>query len=237
MTSASDRSVLIVGAGPRLGAAIARRFGRDGYRVGLVARSQPTVDSLVASLTADGIRSDGAAVDVSDPGALHAALTRLAEAGDGVAVAVHNVSAWRDASVLELTPQQLFDDLAAGTASLLTLAQAVVPFMTAASGGSPAAGAAGGGGTIIATGSAAADSPSPGAPSLGVQKAGLRSLIQAMALELTPLGIHCASVTVNGFIAEGTAFDPGRIAEVYADLVAETSGPREAWRTVVPFNG
>lgn len=225
VTANADRTVLVVGAGPRLGAAIARRFGRDGYRIGLVARSRSTVDALAAVLDAEGIRVDAAAVDVSDPAALHRTITQLAERADGVAVAVHNVSAWRDASVLELTPDQLFEDLAAGTASLLTLAQAAVPFMTAA------------GGTLLATGSAAADSPSPGAPSLGVQKAGLRSLVQAMALELTPMGVHCATVTINGFIAEGTAFDPARIAEVYAALAAETSGPTDTWRTVVPYDG
>ena len=33
-------SILIVGAGPNLGAAIARRFGREGMPVGLISRNQ-----------------------------------------------------------------------------------------------------------------------------------------------------------------------------------------------------
>jgi short-subunit dehydrogenase len=136
---------------------------------------------------------------------------------------VHNVSLWRETSVLDLTPDQLLEDVRAGAACLLTIAQAVAPGMIAA-----------GGGTIIATGSAAADAPSPGAPTLGVQKAALRSLIQAMALDLGPQAIHCATITINGLLGSSPAFEPDRIAEVYAEVAAE---PREAWRTVVPYNG
>ena len=33
-------SIVIVGAGPNLGAAIARRFGREGMPVGLVSRNR-----------------------------------------------------------------------------------------------------------------------------------------------------------------------------------------------------
>ena len=123
-------------------------------------------------------------------------------------------------------PEELLADVHAGVASLLTIAQTVIPGMTAA-----------GGGTIVATGSAAADSPSPGAPTLGVQKAALRSLVQAMALDLAAHGVHCATVTINGLLGAGPAFAPDRIAEIYAELVAETAGPAEAWRTVVDYSG
>lgn len=226
MSERGGRTILLVGAGPRLGTAIGRRFGRDGYGVALLARSERTAEQVATALRAEGVTAGWAAADVADPDALRAAIDRLAgSTGGGIDVAVHNVSVWRDAATLELTPAQLFADLAAGTASLLTLAQAVVPGMLA-----------GGGGTILATGSGAADAPSPGAPSLGVQKAGLRALVQAMAGELGPRGVHCATVTVNGFLG-APGFEPERIADVYADLAAETAGPREAWRTVVPYDG
>jgi NAD(P)-dependent dehydrogenase (short-subunit alcohol dehydrogenase family) len=216
-------TLLIVGAGPRLGGAIARRFGRDGYDIALLSDDEASVAKLARNLQEEGITTGWAVAEVADAEATRAAIRRFAEHAGGIDVALHNVSVWRDASVLALTPDELFADVAAGAASLLTIAQAVAPGMIAA-----------GGGTILATGSAAADSPSPGAPTLGVQKASLRSLIQAMALELAPQGIHCATITINGVLAEGTAFDPARIADVYAEIVAE---PRESWRTVVPYNG
>lgn len=216
---------LIVGAGPRLGAALARRFAREGHDIALVARTAGPLEQLAAELRAAGINTAWAAADIAGAESLGAELVRLAERAP-ITVAVHNVSVWREANVLALTPDQLLSDVAAGAASLLTVAQAVVPGMTEA-----------GGGTILATGSGAADSPSHGAPTLGVQKAALRSLVQSMAADLAPLGVHCASVTIRGILGQGVAFDPERIAEVYAQLAAETAGPREDWRTLVDYPG
>jgi NAD(P)-dependent dehydrogenase (short-subunit alcohol dehydrogenase family) len=213
-------TLLIVGAGPRLGGAIGRRFGRDGYDVALVSETEAGVTALGEALQAEGITAGWTVADVRDDAALRAAVTRLAEHAGGIDVALHNVSIFRAATTLELTPEQLLDDVRAGAACLLTVAQAVAPGMVAA-----------GGGTIIATGSAAADSPSPGAPTLGVQKAALRALIQAMALDLGPQGIHCATITINGLL--GTpGFEPERIADAFYSVATE---PQEAWRTVVPY--
>jgi NAD(P)-dependent dehydrogenase (short-subunit alcohol dehydrogenase family) len=214
-------TLLIVGAGPRLGGAIARRFGREGYDVALIS-DESSVAALGAGLQDEGITAGWTVADVRDDAALRAAVTRFAEYTGGIDVVQHNVSIWRDTTVLDLTTDQLLEDVRAGAACLLTVAQAVAPGMLAA-----------GGGTILATGSAAADKAAAGAPTLGVQKAALRALVQAMALDLGPLGIHCATVTINGVL--GTpGFEPDRIAEVFHAVAAE---PRDAWRTVVPYNG
>jgi NAD(P)-dependent dehydrogenase (short-subunit alcohol dehydrogenase family) len=215
-------TVLVVGAGPRLGGAIARRFGADGYDVALLSDDETSVAALGVALQDDGITTGWAVADTRDDEAVRAAIGRFAEHTGGIDVAVHNVSVWRDASVLDLTTEQVLDDVHAGGASLFAITQAVAPAMIAA-----------GGGTILATGSAAADAPSPGAPTLGIQKAALRAVVRALALELGPQGVHCATVTINGVL--GTpGFDPAAIADLYFEIVAE---PPEAWRTVVPYNG
>jgi short-subunit dehydrogenase len=43
-------SIIIIGAGPNLGAAVARRFGREGLSVGLVARDQHKLAAIEADL-------------------------------------------------------------------------------------------------------------------------------------------------------------------------------------------
>ena len=48
-------SIVIIGAGPNLGAAVARRFGREGMAVGLVSRTQSKLDDLAGQLENDGI--------------------------------------------------------------------------------------------------------------------------------------------------------------------------------------
>ena len=68
---------------------------------------------------------------------------------------------------------------------------------------------------------------------LGVQKAAVRALAQVQAHALAAAGVHVATVTVRGFVGEGSQIHPDRVAALYAELVAETAGPRENWRTTV----
>ena len=72
-------TIAIVGAGPGLGAAVARRFGREGFRIALISRSQDKLDALAAQLTQDGLTARGYAASVRDPEALRAALDQAAE--------------------------------------------------------------------------------------------------------------------------------------------------------------
>ncbi|GAC1317043.1 MAG: hypothetical protein NVSMB25_03960 [Thermoleophilaceae bacterium] len=72
-------SIMIIGAGPNLGLAVARRFGREGLAVGLVSRTRSKLDDLAALLVGEGIRAEGAAADIRDPDALTTAIVTLAE--------------------------------------------------------------------------------------------------------------------------------------------------------------
>ena len=60
-------SIVIVGAGPNLGAAVARRFGREGMSVGLVARDAAKLKELANVLNEEGITADFAAANVHSP--------------------------------------------------------------------------------------------------------------------------------------------------------------------------
>lgn len=215
---------IIVGAGPRLGAAIAGALAAAGRPIGLIGHSTAGVAQVRDMLRGEGIQAHSGVADVSDAAALAATIHTLGDALGGIDVAVHNVSTWRDAGAT-MTAADLLSDVAIGTASLLTITNAVAPAMIERSHG-----------TILATGSAAADHPTPGAPSLAVQKAGLRVLVRGLAAELVDHGVHAATVTINGVLGE-PGFDVADIAPLYADLAAETDGPANRWRTVVEFNG
>ena len=60
--------VLITGATEGIGRATAFAFGRDGWRVGVCARTAGKVAALVEALRAEGITAAGAAGDVGIPG-------------------------------------------------------------------------------------------------------------------------------------------------------------------------
>ena len=137
-----------------------------------------------------------------------------------------NPSAVREARARDLTAAQLLADLAVGTAGLLTAVHAVLPTLLEQRTG-----------TVLVTGSGVADHPFPGFASLGVQKAAVRNLTQALAADLRPEGIHVATVTVQRPAhADGTPTAPDAVADVLFALTEETSGDPAAWRTVVDLS-
>jgi NADP-dependent 3-hydroxy acid dehydrogenase YdfG len=211
--------LLIVGAGPGIAAATARRFLADGYAVSLVARKPAALAGLADEL---GGGVEWRAADAADAASLGAAIGALVAASGPVDVLLHNVSVGREVEVATLEPGALLADLAAGAVSLQTALQAVLPGMRER-----------GGGTVLATGGGSADRPIPSMATLGVQKAALRALAEVQARGLAGEGVHVATVTIRGLVGDDRQIRPDRVAALYADLVAETAGPPEGWRTVV----
>src|SRR4051794_34145781 len=141
----SNPVIIIVGAGPGVGAATARKFAAAGYDIGLLARNAKRLDEFANELEKDGANVGWAALDIADPTALGDKLRLMTEKTGRVDVLLHNAVAFREAPASELTAEQLLADLGVGTASLLTAVQAVLPVLRRQHTG-----------TIIATGSGAA---------------------------------------------------------------------------------
>jgi NAD(P)-dependent dehydrogenase (short-subunit alcohol dehydrogenase family) len=217
----SNPVVVVVGAGPGVGGSVARRFGREGYDVALVSRSEDQLAALGGDLQESGVIAGWSACDITDEAALRAAVTRFGEHAGRLDVLHFNPSAFTHQDPLSLSPRQLLQDVNLGVAPLLTLVQAARPFLRPGS-------------RVLATGSMAADAPWHEAATLGVQKAGLRNLVKSIDATLRGDGIRAVSVTVNGTLERGTAFDPDRVA----DALFAAAGQREAeWRTEVPYDG
>jgi NAD(P)-dependent dehydrogenase (short-subunit alcohol dehydrogenase family) len=215
----SNPVLLVVGAGPGVGASVARRFGREGYDVALLARSAERLTALGESLQADGVTTGWSAVDITDAAALTAAVERFGGHAGHLDVLHFNPSVFRQADPLALTAEDLLADLRLGVAPLLTLLQAARPFLRQ-------------GARVVVTGSMAADQPWHEAASLGVQKAGLRNLVRSVDATLRDEGVRAVSVTVNGTLERGTELDPDRVGDAIFDAVRQ---PEDAWRVEVPF--
>lgn len=217
----SNPVIVVVGAGPGLGASIARRFGSEGYDVALIARSQEKLETLGRDLQQAGITTGWSAVDITDDAALSEALTRFGGHAGHLDVLHFNPSVFRQKTPLELTPDELLDDVRLGAAALLTAVQAARPFMRA-------------GARITVTGSVAADNPWNEAASLGVQKAALRNLVRSVDATLAPDGIRAMTLTVRGTLAPDTRFSPDLVAEA---LHRAATVPEESWQVEVPYDG
>lgn len=221
MASSKDL-VVIVGAGPGLGLAVARRFAREGAAVALVARNAQRLAGMVEELRDTGSSSAAAFVaDAGDPAQLRSALGSVRAALGEPTVLVHHLSVPVPGTPTTMAYEEFRAGLDGGVGALLVAAQELVPAMRRARRG-----------TVLVTGGGLAFTPSAGFAGLAVQKAGVRSLALSLAQELAPAGIHVATVTVRGLISPGGYYDPERIAEVYWELHAED---RAGWRAEVDY--
>ncbi|MGE0136909.1 MAG: SDR family NAD(P)-dependent oxidoreductase [Ilumatobacteraceae bacterium] len=190
-----SNGVLITGISSGIGAAIARSFARDGFRVaGTFASNAERAARLVAEVESEGgvIRIDRC--DAFDLSGIAPVVDELTGWLGGVDVLVNNVGGpIRRTSFMEL------DDETWSQAYVLNLGQVVATTRAVLRGGMLAAGR----GAIVNISSIASRTGSPG---LGVHYASLKAALNVFTLglakELGPLGIR-----VNA-IAPGTIDTP-----------------------------
>jgi NAD(P)-dependent dehydrogenase (short-subunit alcohol dehydrogenase family) len=99
--------ILVVGAGPGIGASVARRFGGKGYDVALVSRSEGALSSLGEALRAEGITTGWSALDITDESELRAAVERFGRTVGHLDVLHFNPSAFTQKDPLALTVEEL----------------------------------------------------------------------------------------------------------------------------------
>jgi NAD(P)-dependent dehydrogenase (short-subunit alcohol dehydrogenase family) len=72
-----SKTIAVFGAGPGMGRSVARRFGREGFQVALVARNRARLDDFAGELRADGIEAAGFACDFARRDALPAVIDAI----------------------------------------------------------------------------------------------------------------------------------------------------------------
>jgi short-subunit dehydrogenase len=189
------KTIAIFGAGPALGLAVARRFGREGFQVALVARNQDRLDGLAAELTRDGVVAAGFRADMADRAAALAAADAIEARLGPIDVLEYSPAGGADLrrppSEIDVATVAPLLDVAVLTP--VALAGRVLPGMLAR----------GDGGLLFALG-AAAKYPMPRLASAGLALAGLRNYIHAMHAELAPQHVYAGNLLIGALI-EGSA--------------------------------
>jgi short-subunit dehydrogenase len=214
--------LLLVGAGPGLGLAVARRFAVGGYRVTLLARKTDRLGELAQSLDDTGAEIDTIEADASDSDDLRARMTELYGSDGAPGVVIYNAVMGAPDQLMSSTAAHLQTAYAVDVIGAIVIAQVAAPAMKAA-----------GFGTIVVTGGGFADHPIPALATISLGKAALRAAATMLGADLGPDGIRVATLTIAGQIVAGTAFDPERIAERYWEVV-QTDGP---WQAEFRFTG
>ncbi|AHH21817.1 putative oxidoreductase, SDR family [Nocardia nova SH22a] len=228
-------TIAVVGAGPGLGRAIARRFGAAGHPVALIARNEAGLDAIAASLREEDITAGVFPADVTDEAALTTALTAAADRLGRIGVMSYSPGATWDhtsgrfpnpadlgfTSALDTTPttaRAQFDLLVSGA---LTASRAVLPAMRAARDGA-----------LLFTTGMSAIVPLAMMGNAGIALAGLRNWASAIRDDLAADGVYVGHVSIGLPIASGAGDgDPDAIADRWYHL----SRTRDTFETTIGF--
>ena len=130
--------IAIIGAGPGLGGAVARRFGREGFSVALISRNREKLDGMVAELAEADVTAAAFTADVRVPAELEEALARAAAELGPITALQYSPLPSRDylKPVLDLTPELALEALQFSALGLIHSVRAVLPAMREAGEGS-----------------------------------------------------------------------------------------------------
>jgi NAD(P)-dependent dehydrogenase (short-subunit alcohol dehydrogenase family) len=196
---------IVVGAGPGLGASVARRFARESYAVALLARSNETLAPLVSEIRAAGSSECVAfAADATNAASMSHACAQVSESLGAPSVLVYNAASFTMGSILDVSPERFEECWKACCFGGYLAAREVLPAMIER-----------GSGTILFTGATASIRGGARFAPFAVGKFGLRALAQSLARELGPRGIHVAHVIIDGPI------DTARVRGIMPDLKSE----------------
>lgn len=206
---------VIVGAGPGLGAALARAAAADGMKVAVASRDRAKIAEVALSTGAVAI-----ACDATDGASVDALFDRVGRELGVPSFVVYNASRRVRGPVAELdraAVRQAIDITAYGG---FLVAQAAVCAMLPL-----------GRGSLLFTGASASVKGYAESATFAMGKFALRGLAQSLARELGPKGLHVAHVIVDGAIGRAGAneagkLDPDAIAATYLQIHRQ---PRSTW--------
>ncbi|MET7389252.1 SDR family NAD(P)-dependent oxidoreductase [Streptomyces sp. NPDC005529] len=211
-------TIAVIGAGPGLGAAVARRFGREGFGIALVSRNQERVDALAAELTGAGLTARGFAADVRDPKALAAVLDAVPEALGPIEVLQYSPIPHPDfmRPVLETRPDDLVGPIEFSLYGPVAAVRQVLPGMRSL-----------GRGTLLFVNGGSAVIPHAERAGTSIAFAAESAYGHLLHDTLAPDGIHVGQLIIPGAISPGhPRKDPGALAETLWGMHRDRHGFR-----------
>jgi gluconate 5-dehydrogenase len=179
----AGRIALVTGSSRGLGAAIARALAEAGATVVLNGRDEGVLGATAGAFEKDGLSVATSAFDVTDPGAVNAAVEHIEETHGPLAILVNNAGIQIRRPLVEFSAEDWRRIFAANVDSAFYVAQAVARRMIAR-----------GRGKIINIGSVQSELARPAIAPYAATKGAIRMLTRAMATEWGPLGLQVNAI-------------------------------------------
>lgn len=226
-------TILILGAGTPdgVGGAIALWFAKVGYHICVTGRTLEKIEATRAAIVAQGGSADALVCDVTSEDDLDAVFEAIAAQDRAVASVIYNAGNNSPIAFEALTPDQFEAYWRVCCLGGFLAAKRAMPLL-----------AQQGRGSMLFTGASASLRGKPNFAHFSSAKGALRNLVQALAREYGPQGVHVAHLIIDGVVngdqvksrfggyleklGEDGALDPAAIAEAF--LMVHNQ-PRSAW--------
>ncbi|GAA1691815.1 SDR family NAD(P)-dependent oxidoreductase [Fodinicola feengrottensis] len=224
------KTLAIFGVGPGMSRSVANRFGREGFRLALVARNLDKLEKYVQELAANGIEAAAFTADVTDRGELVRVIGEINERFGHIDVAQFSPSNLDTpvVNVLDVDPDDLPAQFQMPLWAPIALVKALLPGMIERRDG-----------TILLGSGVSAVRPVPALGNVGIALGGLRQYVQNLNAAVADKGVYVGVIHVGGLIDRSDASkifekhapaDIGPVPRVNPDELAETAWEMHANR-------
>jgi NAD(P)-dependent dehydrogenase (short-subunit alcohol dehydrogenase family) len=192
----AGKVIAVLGAGPGLGMSMARRFGREGFAVALVSRTDARHSGYRAELAAAGIESRSYAADVTDADQVRDVLAGIAADLGEIDTVYYGPAAVSAGAGIVALPEA---DAAAVRGPFESMVLPAVGFVAAALPPMLQRG----NGALFFGGGLSGRQPMPMLGNLAPASAALRMYVLTLAAAVKEQGVYAATLTIGGLIERG----------------------------------
>jgi NAD(P)-dependent dehydrogenase (short-subunit alcohol dehydrogenase family) len=225
-----SKTIAVFGAGPGMGRSVARRFGREGFRVALVSRNRARLAAFTEDLARLGIEAGGFDADFADLDALPDVVAAITSRFGPIDVLEYAPSGldWltRQVPVRDADAASFDFPLDLLLRTPVTLIRQLLPAMIER-----------GDGAVLFGLPVSASIPVPQLGNVGTAAAAARHYLRNLHADLTGTGVYAGLVQVAGLVGDSDAagfvaenwdpdtlpepLDPADLADVMWDLYVE----------------
>lgn len=181
------KTIAIFGAGTGLGASLTARFGREGYRVALVARRAEPLRERVEELARAGVEAAAFPADLTDVAGIPALVRSIEDRFGSIDVAVYQpIGEATFTPAVDLDAARLEALATIFTYAPVEVSHAVLPGMLGR-----------GSGAIVVVGGLSAVVPMPGLSGVGPMMAAARNYVFSLNGEVAAKGVFAGTLNIG----------------------------------------
>ena len=203
----TKKNIVVIGAGKGLGNSIAKRFGKEDFRVFLISRNIERLNQYKTEFEELNIETIVYTADCEKPQTIENALNEIQNKYGVIDVLVYNTAILESGNATSFDNDNFIRHFQVDVASALLSAKLVVKKQEEQKSGA-----------ILFTGGIFGDNPVSDYTGVSVGKAALKALGKTLHDELKEKGIFVGLITVADAIQPDTKHSPELIAEKFFEL-------------------